>query len=60
MSLCGVGQGCDLSRSEVLQNCARDSWCCDVGNNVHKQVAVSSLLSKVIPMSSTHAEVTRG
>ena len=50
MTSCGFGEGCDLARSEVLQNWVRDCSSCDVCNNWHKQVGVSCLFSEVMPM----------
>ena len=59
MAPCGFGEECDLTRSEVLQNRVRDCSSCDVCDNLHEQVSVSSLLSKVMPMLSADAEGTR-
>ena len=56
VSSCGFGEWRDLARSEILQDWVWDCSSCDVCNNLHEQVAVSSLLTKIVPMLSTHAK----
>ena len=56
LSTSGFGERRDLTRSEVLQHRVRNSSRCEMCYDLHKQVALSSLISKVVPVLSAHAE----